>query len=88
MTLNYSDQSIETHDLLFNEFVHQWQYASMAVAPKKDDLIIRNVAVQIFYNSNANSAVFDCISLTEEPCQTYTYDDEGNVVSVKSTGNG
>ena len=35
-----------------------------------------------------NEARFDNISLVEEPAQTYTYDNEGNLKSVTSTGNG
>lgn len=30
----------------------------------------------------------DDISFIEEPAQTYTYDPEGNVMSVESSGNG
>ena len=65
----------------------------MAVVPKKKqnekgDLKIESATVRVCYYNNANTAYFDNISLTEEPAQTYVYDEKGNLTSVKSTGNG
>ena len=91
--LNYSDGTTEEQYLPFNEFIHEWQYASMAVVPKKKqntegNLKIESAVVRVCYYNNANTAYFDNISLTEEPAQTYVYDEKGNLTSVKSTGNG
>lgn len=91
--LKYSDETTEEQYLPFNEFIHDWQYASMAVVPKKKqntagDLKIESATVRVCYYNNANTAYFDNISLTEEPAQTYVYDEKGNLTSVKSTGNG
>ena len=60
----------------------------MAVVPKEANKTIQYAEVRACYFNNANLAYFDNISLTEEPAQTYTYNDKGDVVSVKSTGNG
>ena len=78
----------EYHFLPFSEYIREWQYASMAVVPKKADAIIKTVTITCCYYNNANTARFDNISLTEEPAQTYTYNSEGKLTSVKSTGNG
>ena len=70
-----------------------WQYASMAVVPKKTQnqegtIKIVSAVVRVCYYNNANFAYFDNISLTEEPAQTYVYDEKGNLTSVKAAGNG
>ena len=86
--LKYTDGTSEKHHLPFNEYVQAWQYAAMAVVPKASNKTIQYAEVRACYFNNANLAYFDNISLTEEPAQTYKYNDKGDVVSVKSTGNG
>ena len=86
--LKYTDGTSEKHHLPFNEYITDWQYAAMAVVPKEANKTIQYAEVRACYFNNANLAYFDNISLTEEPAQTYTYNDKGDVVSVKSTGNG
>ena len=44
------------------------------------------IKVYLVYTCNAGTAYFDNISLTKEPCSSYTYDDKGNPVSAKEGG--
>ena len=64
----------------FNPDSNQWQYSAAAVVAEKD---YHSMAVVIRYNFNANTVFFDGIQLyKEEFGSSYTYDDEGNVISV------
>lgn len=55
--------------------------------PKRDDAVIKTIRVVCAYERNVNEAFFDNISLVREVAQTMKYDKDGNLVSVKSTGN-
>ena len=57
-----------------------WQYTA---APAVADKAYSSVTVRVLYDYNANTAYFDGIQLyKEEFGETYTYDDNGNVISV------
>lgn len=43
------------------------------------------ITVYLAYDYNINTAWFDQITLTEEPAQTYTYNDDGKVVAVTTS---
>lgn len=86
--LVYEGGSEETHYLPFNEYIQEWQYASMAVVPERVDTIIDYAEIGLHYNKNANAAYFDNISLTEEPAQSYDYNEEGNITTASVAGNG
>ena len=88
LMFTYSDNQTETHFLPFSEYIREWQYASMAVVPKRPGEIITTATVRCCYYNNATTARFDNISLTEEPAQTYVYNEKGSLVSVKSSGKG
>ena len=75
----------EWHYVPFNKDYTGWQYASGVVIPKQDKAV-NAIQVYLIYCGNANTAYFDNISLTKEPCSSYTYDDKGNPVSAKEGG--
>lgn len=89
LTLNYADGTSPEHfHLPFCDYATDWQYAAMSVTPKASGKTITTAVIKLYYRNNANTAYFDSISLIEEPAQTYKYDKDGNLVSVKSSGNG
>ncbi len=58
-----------------------WQYAATAVVAEK---AYSSVTIQILYGYNVNTMYFDGIQLyKEEFGNSYTYDQNGNVISVK-----
>ena len=84
--LTYADGTKEYHYVPFNPQLTNWQFTSMAIVPQKS-AVVSTVQVVCAYEKNANTAYFDNISLVKEVAQTMKYDDEGNLVSVQSTGN-
>ena len=69
------------YEVSFNPDNSEWQYiCGAAVAPFNYTAIVFSFE----YNYNCNDAYFDGMQVfKEEFCQSYTYDDDGNVVSVK-----
>ena len=84
--LTYADGSTEYHYVPFNPDVTQWQFASLAIIPKKPTTVVKTIRVICAYERNENKAYFDNLSLMEEPAQTMTYDSDGNLTSVTTTG--
>lgn len=72
----------------FNSDTDQLQYSAAPVIPyidAEDDPVIQAYAViEVSYNNNVNYAQVLNVSLTAEPAQTYTYDDQGNLSGVQS----
>ena len=69
----------------FNTSISDWQYATQAFTLKsKDhpDFTPQYVTVYVKYNYQANCAYFDNIQLIKDVAQTYTYNDEGELISV------
>lgn len=57
-----------------------WQYSAQVMVAQKD---YSSIKVEIAYDYNANTVYFDGIQLfKEEFGNSYTYDDDGNVISV------
>ena len=80
---NYTDGTKEKFTVDFNPdagSTNKWQYASMPMIPKK---AYNSIKVELLYNFNVNTAVFDGIQLYKEEYGTsYTYDANGNIKSV------
>lgn len=62
-----------------------WQYASGFIVPKQAGKTVDTITVYLAYDYNINTAWFDQITLTEEPAQTYTYDDDGKLKVATSS---
>ena len=86
--LTYSDGSTEYHYVQFDTLYTDWQYASGFVVPKETTKVVTSITVSTAYDYNANYARFDNILLTQEPAQTYTYDEEGNLKTVIDAATG
>ena len=83
-TFNNTDGTTTSRAVEFNpsaDTSQNWQYAAEAVVAKKD---YDSILVKIAYYYNDNNAYFDGIQLfKEEFGSSYTYDENGNVISVK-----
>ena len=83
-TFNNTDGTTTSSAVEFNPSAGrsiEWQYAAEPIVAKKD---YDSILVKIAYYYNDNNAYFDGIQLfKEEFGSSYTYDEDGNVVSVK-----
>ncbi len=67
----------------FDELYTDWQYASGFVVPKQVGKTVASITISAAYDYNANIARFDDISLVQEPAQTYSYNADGKLESVR-----
>ena len=84
--LTYTDNTKEYFYAPFNPDVTDWQYVSLAIVPKNPTKQISTMQVYCVYEKNANMAYFDNLSLVKSVAQTMKYDEDGNLVSVQSSG--
>jgi len=79
-TVYNGETVVKEETVSFNDDVSQWQLLTGAIAATGD---YTSVTVELIYKNNANTVYFDGIQLfKEEFGVSYTYDDEGNVISV------
>lgn len=76
---NYSDGTTGRETISFNTHITDWQFAVKNIVAKKDYI---SVTVFLCYNYNCNFALYDSIFLYRDTMQSYTYDENGNVVST------
>ena len=87
VALYYADD--DTPDVYFAPFnsdLSGWQFTGYTIVPRKENKTVERIRVICAYEGNANRAYFDNVCLSREIAQTMTYDDDGNLVSVSSTG--
>ena len=84
--LTYSDGTTEAHYVPFCPDLDVWQFVSTAIVPKQPTKTVSKIRVLAVYEGNANTAYFDNLSLIREVAQTMKYDENGNLVSVTTTG--
>lgn len=75
----YTDGTTEWFSSKFDINVSEWQY-TQAVLPLKKDYT--KLELSFGYDYNCNTAYFDNIFLYRDTAQSYTYDENGNVVST------
>ena len=77
LTFNNTDGTTSVHEVSFNPYVNNWQYAATGVKAEK---AYSSIKIELAYDYNANNAWFDGIQLfKEEFGSTYTYDNKGNL---------
>lgn len=85
----YSDGSTEVKNPPnFNTTITDWQYSSYAFTLSDGTSATKTpIAIRVFltYALQGNRAYFDDIQLIKEPAQSYTYDEDGNLISVLAT---
>jgi len=90
--ITYANGATEYHHLRFNSDIQAgdgivgWQFASAPIVPQQTGLVVQTIRVYIHYNFNANVVWFDNISLVREMAQTFTYNNDGNLVQIDATG--
>ena len=84
--INYSDGThIYTDPAYFNTTISGWQYTAMPFTLSDKTSAVKtpvSITLCLRYYGQVNDAYYDGIQLTEEPSQSYTYDKDGNVISV------
>ena len=80
-TFNYTDGTTSDSFIAhFNPDTTQWQYTAQVMVAKQD---YSSVKIELVYDYNVNTVCFDGIQLyKEEFGSSYTYDEDGNIVSV------
>ena len=86
--LTYSDGTKEYHYVPFNTDVHAWQFVSYAIVPKEPDKIVSTIRVVCAFEGNVKETSFDNISLIQEVAQSMSYDENGMLETVATTGLG
>ena len=91
--VHYADGAVEYHYVPFNTDLSDRQFVSYTIVPNPTDAdgnsVVKTVSRMVItcaYETNANVACFDDISLVREATQTMEYDDDGNLVSVTTSG--
>ena len=79
-TIYNGTEVVKEETAQFNPNVTQWQFVSGAIAATGD---YTSITIEAVYTNNVNTVYFDGLQLfKEEFGVSYTYDDEGNVISV------
>lgn len=86
LALYFTDDTKEVYYVPFNADLTDWQFVSYPIVPKHTTGTVERIRTILGYEKNANIAYFDNISLVREAAQTMKYDDDGNLVSVTTTG--
>ena len=86
-SVKYTDGT--TKDLAeatFNSAVPEWQYTSKAFTLSDGNSSTHktpaSIYINLMYSYQGNNVCFDNISLVKEPAASYTYDSNGNLISV------
>ncbi len=86
-TLHYTDGTSGTKKHDINTQNRSKQFVTIPIVPNASKTV-DYITIGCTYNNNANNSYVGDFSLTLEPAQCYTYDDEGNVKTVSTaTGN-
>ena len=89
ITVDYTDNTTKTKQSAdFNPSISEWQYVSKAFTlddgNANTNKTPKQIRIGINYSKQANTAYFDNVSLVKEPVASYTYDNEGNLISVSA----
>ena len=84
-SIKYTDGTVEWHIKSFSADCKNWQYISLPIVPKSSAKTVSILTVYFSYGQNGNTVYFDNASLVADNCTAYTYDTNGNVVSVNNT---
>ena len=91
--IRYTDGTEEFHYVPFNTDLSTKQFVSYTIVPNPKNYqgvavvkTVKEIVITCAYESNANVAVFDNISLVREISQTMEYDANGNLKSVTTSG--
>ncbi len=87
ITITYSNGTSRTIDgLKFDRYNRDWQFMTKAFTVRHPDdgtLSPDKIKITCRYGKNSSEAYFDDIQLIKDATPSYTYDDDGNLISVK-----
>ena len=87
ITTTYSNGTSRTIDgLKFDRYNRDWQFMTKAFTVRHPDdgtLSPDKIKITCRYGKNSSEAYFDDIQLIKDATPSYTYDDDGNLISVK-----
>ncbi|MBR4308271.1 MAG: hypothetical protein IKT58_01615, partial [Oscillospiraceae bacterium] len=86
LRIDYTDDTMEFHSVPFEWSNRDWQYVTGNIVPECPEKTIKEIRVFCAYDNNYGYAYFDNISLRREPVTTYSYDDEGRLISALEAG--
>ena len=85
LEFSHTDGTTKAYIANFESDSNQWQYVSDVIIPEKD---YSSVKASYVFNYNANTVYFDGLSVyKEEFWPSFTYDEDGNVISCTDAGN-
>ena len=91
--IRYTDGTEEFHYVPFNTDLSTKQFVSYTIVPNPKNYqgvavvkTVKEIVITCAYETNANIALFDNISLVREISQTMEYDANGNLKSVTTSG--
>jgi len=84
--LTYDDGTTEHHYVPFNADLTDWQYTSLTIIPGEPTKTVATITVVCAYEKNGNSASFDNISLVQHLAYSMTYNDDGEMTEINSSG--
>ena len=97
-TVKYEDKNTSTGaartnrtytvEIPFNDQYTGWQFVSKPIIVKPDNgyevTKINTITIAAVYANNLNTAYFDNIALVRDVAYSYTYDENGNVISTQA----
>lgn len=69
----------------FNSALGGWQYTSGMIVPKETSRTVERIELNIAGELLPNDTYVDDVTLVQEPVQTYTYDENGNLIASTNT---
>ena len=69
----------------FNCALGDWQYTSGMIVPQETSRTVARIELDVAGELLPNDAYVDDVTLIQEPVQTYTYDDNGNLIATDNT---
>ena len=84
--LTYGDGTTDTFKQSYNSRLFDtWQFIALPIVPRRPKNTIKTARVYVRYAYNVNAAYFDSFTFTLDGAQCYSYDENGNVVTVNRT---
>ena len=88
----YTDGTSKQETLEFNKDITDWQYGSVIISTDDNNpstnKSYESIMVIIYYSNQINVGYFTDVELVKDNATSYTYDEDGNIVSVKDKDNG
>ena len=75
----------ECQYIAFNCALGGWQYTTGLIVPKETSRTVERIELDVTGDLLPNDAYVDDVTLIQDPVQSYTYDDKGNLLSATNS---